>query len=91
MESIDISITVAQEQMSPKLKQLADRINESLKHATKGEVVKVTIDSEGEIYKGRIYSNETGVKVHIDYKDEANPAALMLLQRIIGQTLEVAE
>ena len=96
MESIDITVAVAQDQISPKLKQLADRINESLKeygihalkHVKKEEVLKISFDSEGEVYKGRIYPNETGIKASITYKDEANPQALMLLQRLIRQTLE---
>ena len=81
---------------SNKLSQLANVINTSmreygihaLKHTDKsGVTTRVSVDSEGEIYKGRVVVSGTNAEISIKYKDEANPSALMQLKRVLKQTL----
>ena len=94
--TIDGTLQLPVGEGSIKLSQLAEVINKSmteygihaLRHTDKkGSTTKVAIDSEGEVYKGRVVVSGTNAEIFIKYKDEANPSALTQLRRLLKQTL----
>ena len=94
--TIDGTVQLPVVYASNKLSQLANVINSSLreygihalKHTDKAGVTnRVSVDSEGEIYKGRVVVSGTNAEIFISYKDEANPSALTQLRRLLKQTL----